>query len=56
MAIVVITLKFETPEGEEIIKQEEVEFNYDESGTVCEIEYYSPSNGGPVMRPKRPRI
>lgn len=43
-------------DGEQVEKTETLEYDPEKSGIVAEIEYTSPSDGGPVMRPRKPRI
>lgn len=43
-------------DGEQVETTETLEYDPETSGIVAEIEYASPSDGGPVMRPRKPRI
>lgn len=51
-----ITTEFIGNDGERITSEETINFDTENSGIVAEIEYISPSNGGPVMRPRKPRV
>ena len=43
-------------DGQQVETTETLEYDPETSGIVAEIEYASPSDGGPVMRPRKPRI
>lgn len=55
MPIAKITIEYFDDEGNPITDSGTVEYDQDKSGVVAEIEYYSSANGGPIMRPKKPR-
>lgn len=54
--IAIITVQYPDENGEE--KQDVFNLEYDETKTevFTEIQYVSSADGGPVMRPKKPRI
>lgn len=51
-----ITTEFIGENGESITSEETIKFDTENSGIVAEIEYISTSDGGPVMRPRKPRL
>ncbi len=50
-----ITIEHFDEEGNPITDQGSVEYDQNESGIIAEIEFTSSANGGPIMRPKKPR-
>ena len=51
-----ITTEFIGENGERITNEETINFDTDMSATVAEIDYVSVAEGGPIMRPRKPRL
>jgi len=50
-----LTLTYPDATGEPITETFNITYNESQSGLVTCIEFVSASNGGPIMRPKKPR-
>jgi hypothetical protein len=56
MNTVKVKVSYLDENGNQVVKEEDIQYDPDVSGIVAEVEYLSPQNGGPVMRPRRPRL
>jgi len=56
MNTVKVKVTYPDANGNPVVKEENIQYDPDVSGVVAEVEYVSPQNGGPVMRPRKPRL
>lgn len=56
MNTLILKLSYLDQNGNRVEKEETIQYDPNTSGIVTEIEYLSPQDGGPVMRPKKPRL